>query len=117
MWDTLCWFSLTFSVVLVTRPHIYAPSLFLSQLTDPQKSCYTAVTLIGTCHVIFSTDITHGLAALCAITLEFFWGEGGGGGLGSTATSGPDLFIVEALLSHSVGLLWMSDHPEAESST
>jgi len=46
-------------MVLVTRSHIYAPSLFLSQLTDPQKSSYTAVTLIGTCHVMFITDMTH----------------------------------------------------------
>lgn len=57
-------------MVLVTRSHIYAPSLFLSQLSEPQKSCYAAVTLVGTCHVIFITDMTHGFAAVCSITLD-----------------------------------------------
>ena len=116
MWATLCWFSLNFSMVLVTRSHIYAPSLFLSQLTDPQKSSYTAVTLIGTCHVMFITDMTHAqFSPLFDYVKGFFF-------LGLTAPSGPGLFIVKASLSHSasshsVGLLWMSNHPGAETST
>lgn len=84
LWATLCWFSLNVCMVLVTRSNIYAPSLFLSQLTDPQKSCYTAVTVIGTCHVVF-TDMTHAQCSLLFDYAEsvFFFG------LGSTAPSGP----------------------------